>query len=103
MIDTNGNVDPDLSGWTVEYAVKTEDGKIRLIILDNLPEAELDKVDALPVEGFTRLPLLEELLAEYTIGDEEDYNDSIFAWNDRKPGVYVRCCDKASIFHKEAD
>jgi len=102
MIDTNGNVDPDLSGWTVEYAVKTGDGKIRLIILDNLPEAELDKVDALPEEGFARLPILEKLLKKYKFGDEKDYQDGGM-FKEEIPGVYCRCCDEASIFHEEAE
>ncbi len=102
MIDTNGNVDPDLSGWTVEYAVKTEDGKIRLILFDNLPDEDLERVEALPEESFARLPLLEELLKKYSFGDEEDYDDGD-AWDNHPPGVYLRCCDEADTFHKEAD
>lgn len=86
--------------YYVEFIVKTEDGKTRLICLDPVSGDDLDAIDALPAEGFARLPLVENLCKENCVGDEDDYKDGN-AWKDHAPGVYSRVTDESCQENEE--
>ena len=84
--------------YCVEYIVVDNAGKTRLIVLDELPEAQMIEIDDAAPEH--RLSLIEPLRGEYGFANASNYDDGD-TWKRYPPGTYIRVCDDAAIFHEE--
>lgn len=85
--------------WTIELVIKSEDGKLRYIVIDKLPGDEYNRLLMIPEEGTGRQALIEEYIKKYLYQDESDYQDEDGRVSDKPAGIYEIFCSESAEFH----